>query len=257
MTTDLNALLRAVITNPDEDTPRLMYADAIQERAAPGDAEYAEFIRVQVAMARCADDPECTAEGLMECGCSDPECPWLVKENLKERERSLWNLQTKGGAWVINLDVGVATAHHYLTTDAFASAPPNPSHSPRMNWSRGFVSEVIATAADWLAIADALIWHPSQTVKCPVKGCDNGTIGRPRPGDIGGQWLGRMCDRCEGSGTIPRECPDTAQPIRKVTFTTEPRETGHLNAFALWKKMEHGEPWRSYRWPGIVFERPH
>lgn len=29
--TDLNSLLRAVITNPDEDTPRLMYADALDE----------------------------------------------------------------------------------------------------------------------------------------------------------------------------------------------------------------------------------
>jgi uncharacterized protein (TIGR02996 family) len=48
-----------------------------------------------------------------------------------------------------------------------------------------------------------------------------------------------------------------AHPIRWVTFATEPRDTGKLNHFALWKKMEKGEPWRSYRWTEIEFEMPH
>lgn len=48
-TTDTGAaLLKAIIANPDEDTPRLVYADYLQEN---GDDERAEFIRVQVALA--------------------------------------------------------------------------------------------------------------------------------------------------------------------------------------------------------------
>jgi uncharacterized protein (TIGR02996 family) len=39
------ALLTAIIANPDEDTPRLMYADWLQENGQP---ERAEFIRVHI-----------------------------------------------------------------------------------------------------------------------------------------------------------------------------------------------------------------
>jgi uncharacterized protein (TIGR02996 family) len=48
------AFLSAVIDRPDDDTLRLVYADWLQERGDPR----AEFIRVQVALARAApDDP--------------------------------------------------------------------------------------------------------------------------------------------------------------------------------------------------------
>jgi uncharacterized protein (TIGR02996 family) len=46
---DADAFLRAIIDNPDDDTPRLVYADWLDEN---GDPERAEFIRVQIALAR-------------------------------------------------------------------------------------------------------------------------------------------------------------------------------------------------------------
>jgi uncharacterized protein (TIGR02996 family) len=48
VTLDLDALLRAICENPREDTPRLAYADCLEEY---GEAERAEFIRTDVAMA--------------------------------------------------------------------------------------------------------------------------------------------------------------------------------------------------------------
>src|SRR5215207_10420738 len=45
---DEDALLAAIIANPDEDTVRLVYADWLDEN---GDSERAEFIRLQVAQA--------------------------------------------------------------------------------------------------------------------------------------------------------------------------------------------------------------
>jgi uncharacterized protein (TIGR02996 family) len=42
---DEDALLSAIIANPDEDTPRLVYADWLDENGQP---ERAEFIRVQI-----------------------------------------------------------------------------------------------------------------------------------------------------------------------------------------------------------------
>src|SRR5262245_12848054 len=47
---DEAALLAAIQTHPDEDTPRLMYADWLDEHGQP---ERAEFIRIQ-----CAPDAD-------------------------------------------------------------------------------------------------------------------------------------------------------------------------------------------------------
>ncbi len=47
--TDLDALSRAVLASPDDDTPRLIYADALEEAGQPARAA---FVRAQVALAR-------------------------------------------------------------------------------------------------------------------------------------------------------------------------------------------------------------
>jgi uncharacterized protein (TIGR02996 family) len=47
--TDRDALLRAICENPDDDAPRLVYADWLDEH---GDPRQAEFIRVQIELAR-------------------------------------------------------------------------------------------------------------------------------------------------------------------------------------------------------------
>jgi len=44
-----NAFLRAILADPDDDAPRLIYADWLDEH---GDADRAEFIRVQVELSR-------------------------------------------------------------------------------------------------------------------------------------------------------------------------------------------------------------
>src|SRR3954470_18857584 len=48
-------LLKAVCDNPDDDTPRLVFADWLQEH---GDEERAEFIRLQIQLARMAYQPK-------------------------------------------------------------------------------------------------------------------------------------------------------------------------------------------------------
>ncbi|MBY0460810.1 MAG: TIGR02996 domain-containing protein [Gemmataceae bacterium] len=59
------ALLRAVCENPDDDTPRLVFADWLQENGDEHDQARAEFIRAQVRSAarfesgdRTEDDPD-------------------------------------------------------------------------------------------------------------------------------------------------------------------------------------------------------
>jgi uncharacterized protein (TIGR02996 family) len=53
---DAKAFLQAILENPDDDSPRLIFADWLEER---GDKERAEFIRVGCAKAQLAhDDPQ-------------------------------------------------------------------------------------------------------------------------------------------------------------------------------------------------------
>jgi poly(ADP-ribose) glycohydrolase ARH3 len=69
-----DAFLQAILESPDDDTPRLVYADWQEERGDPR----GEFIRVQVALARLpADDPR--------------------REELEARERQLF--QEHGKRW--------------------------------------------------------------------------------------------------------------------------------------------------------------
>src|SRR5947208_11915649 len=53
-----DGFIQAMLETPDDDTPRLVYADWLEERGDPR----SEFIRVQCAVARiAADDQRCHA----------------------------------------------------------------------------------------------------------------------------------------------------------------------------------------------------
>ena len=56
-----DAFLAAIVDRPDDDLPRLVYADYLDET---GDAERAEFIRVQCDLARTGPaDPAAMTSG--------------------------------------------------------------------------------------------------------------------------------------------------------------------------------------------------
>jgi uncharacterized protein (TIGR02996 family) len=56
MLSDRAALLAAICAHPEEDTPRLMFADWLDEQATEASRVRAEFIRLQCELARLADD---------------------------------------------------------------------------------------------------------------------------------------------------------------------------------------------------------
>src|SRR5262245_59686176 len=55
MTSDGDALLRAVLVDPADDLPRLAYADWLDER---GEVARAEFIRLQLELGRIGHGPD-------------------------------------------------------------------------------------------------------------------------------------------------------------------------------------------------------
>lgn len=88
--TDGDRLLRAILDHPEEDTPRLLYADWLEENGRP---ERAEFIRVQVAI---ADVQRLVREQGQRVG---PSAAYI--NGLADRERALLNANF--GAWTDGL----------------------------------------------------------------------------------------------------------------------------------------------------------
>lgn len=191
--TDETAILASILAFPDEDTPRLMYADEIEE----SDPARAEFIRVQCELARTPD-----------CNPIDPTADvWCRRCELCLREKELFAVLSRSfGESLGPLWSGHRQSQH-LRCEQHTSFMPDRQHIVR----RGFVDELHLPAEDWLRHADAIYWHPSQTVECPHDVCDHGVC-------MSGN-LSYKCDVCEGTGRVPRPMPATAHPIRRVRLT--------------------------------------
>src|SRR4051812_24390716 len=76
------AIIREIVARPDDDLPRLIYADWLEERGDP----QGEFIRIQCALAQGGRSPEETRE-------------------LRERELEL--LKAYRAEWVARISAGI------------------------------------------------------------------------------------------------------------------------------------------------------
>jgi type VI secretion system protein ImpC len=89
------AFLQAILTDPEDDAPRLVYADWLEEH---GEAARADFIRVQCELARAGGDPEWRPDFFAwqrELARAEDDPPRVA--DLKRREREL--LDRFGAAW--------------------------------------------------------------------------------------------------------------------------------------------------------------
>ncbi len=225
--------IRSICADPDDDTPRLAYADWLEEQ---GQGERAEFIRVQCELAKCRDchgtgrkpnparnDTKRHNAGQFKMILADTVacCTDDGSKALRRREREL--LGTDFCRWGVRIE-------------GFTS-----------HYRRGFVHAVTCTAAAWLAHADALAWHPDQ--KCGrCKGYGKGVFGK---GGAGSQ----VCPSCRGTGRRP--CPGTAQPVRSVTWTTIADDDVIVrHGAAVLARPGQSSLWTFTSWPGIGFTLP-
>lgn len=246
---DREALLQAILNDPADDNSRLIYADFIEEE---GESERAEFIRLQIELARL--------EGLLFADCDacalwpdtdghehEDDCPHSQKHPRRQRERVLLS----GPAGRFDID----------TTRIWP-----------IQVSRGFISHITLSWADFQQHAPALIWWgpkacdcgglekmhrpsecrkclgtgelPGSTDACPKKNCAVGQLRR--------QFGYDLCSGCSGSGRVPRPMPASAQPITTVTLTTWPegetefgvgtpeiyRESAIASLHSCWQSVE-------------------
>lgn len=243
----LNAILRRIICEPDENLHPLVYADRLEEL---NELDRAEFVRVQTELLtlRDVDKPiiggPIFAEEFDEAG--DYFRAWERKKVLLKREKELMYVLWCGVRRDIGNGYSIAHTAGYCPPDEYLCklfGPKTMGELATVRFVRGMVREVIMSAEDFLRHADALIWHPDQRVTCPR------CVGRsPILNDEMRRYGGHLCVECgthHPPGFISRPCPPTAQPIRKVILTSW---EGHPEVLE--------DHYLQDRWPGVEFELP-
>lgn len=131
---DRAALLAAIRRDPDSDTPRLVYADLLDDA---GESDRAEFIRVQCALARIGDTCRCDHEvGVFSCEWCDERVP------LRRRERELL------AAKLLGLPIWF------------------PGNTATPTARRGFIEELSGVGEDdWFANAAAILAGPDVVLR--------------------------------------------------------------------------------------------
>lgn len=164
----LAVALRAVVVSPEDDRPRLDYARVCEQY---GRMDRAELIRVQCELARrgtCRHKlPETIRTHPDQVSC--PICRLLLLERAIIINENQTDWLSPGGLAVVARPAHIS---HYPAARARASAV----------LARGFLRSVTIMAEDWLSYGDTLSWDAQS--------------GRP--------------------------CPPTAQPIADVFITTVP-----------------------------------
>lgn len=197
---DLDALLHAVCLCPDDDLPRLLFADAVEDY----DAERAEFIRIGVQLARMACSM-CVGKPCVKC------------DELRRREREL--LTKIGQPWPLD---GAALREQwgYLPADSEGILR-------RVDWrySRGFINTIRLPWTSFLLISPSLL--AGGMVECP-KRCEHSRRRNEQIYHMSidgvSNWLTCPCTHTATPGKVARPFAATMQPVQVVNLTTWPRE---------------------------------
>lgn len=138
MTTE-DALLQDILANPQDNTPRLILADWLEEHGGTAGRDRAEFVRVQVEIERLRDEgPILRADW---CGSGGPDCreePAALcrLHSLCRREREL-------------LPVVYAVTNRFLGDLRIGDC--------KIAFRRGFIAEVTLPCLDWLHFGPQIV----------------------------------------------------------------------------------------------------
>lgn len=161
---EYDGFLAAIIAAPDDDMPRLIAADFLDENGEP---ERAEFVRVQIAMVNGSiqerlPDPrkhtqlksDLSWQSVDDCG----NCP-----HCRRRESEL--------LWRSDCPPGVESMPRQEWVPGLADMLGH-SHG-RWRFRRGFVSEITCSWADWLK------HHAAILAACPIRRILRGSTNAP------------------------------------------------------------------------------
>ncbi len=193
-TTDRAALYRSILERPEDDVVRRVFADYLREN---GEEERADFIEVQLAISdQYARRPNSSSG--MTTGMRHPMSVWRDElKELQERERELFLAAFPKS----NFMFGHLGATYCLPDSAFGKGEATTDGIVAVV-SRGFVSAVRCTIADWVG---------GDCPNCVVAGMYSRHRSPP-------------CDRCGGSRTTPAHGHRIVaeQPVEQIQLTDYP-----------------------------------
>lgn len=131
-----------IAERPDDDVPRLAYADLLDERSEP---DRAEFIRVQCRLERITHSALCR-DG---CGCEVGELRRRERE-LLEKNRNRWHLPE----YYQELS---PVSSRFGPNEPIRMPPPARRVIENQLFRRGFVEIIGCAFADWLVVGDSLL----------------------------------------------------------------------------------------------------
>jgi uncharacterized protein (TIGR02996 family) len=163
MTEDELSCLRAIVAKPDEDLPRLIFADYLEEH---GQLARSEFIRMGCESARCQ---RCDGNGQAH-GSDRPfegppgGCPPC--NALRRREQELLT-PDNARQWVVtppDYKTLVYVRHQNVGVECYYDHPGVPNWRSVQRFHRGFVDEVYLKWNDWIEVdrvmlASTPIWY--------------------------------------------------------------------------------------------------
>lgn len=190
--TDLQLLLAAIIMNPDDDVPRLMYADELFESENRLDRALGKYIKLSIELA-------------------NHKKPGL-RDNIGELYRKGIELND-----TVNKLWGNCHLHPSMVNYIGQTANKYSSLEMRLELEvgRGFISSITCTATQFLSICDKLIWHESMEDEIHLD--QSGNISpKKAPGSY--KYKKETYILVE-----PRPCPPTAHPVREVKITDSSR----------------------------------
>ncbi len=193
-TTSIDGWLREILLHPGDDLYRLAYADALEERDGPGDAERAAFVRVQCRLAEI----ERGIAKAGDLGHLAKAIVWNEKQQLRRRERELLE-------WFCREDWAVEFGlPNHTTLYPVEGGLTCPGTGIDLFLRRGFVESVACKLETWTGGA------------CPkCKGTREVTVGHRISGAV--KWGCRNCrdGRVAGVGAALVAC----QPVTTVRGT--------------------------------------
>lgn len=142
MQTIQDAFMADIVANPEDDTPRLIYADWLQDHGGEDGVARAEFIRAQVELAKLQMCVRCQAVLSGKWVANGPCCCSQRLKDLTHLERSILgeNVSTSGDcvhprfhAWLDAWNV----PRWFTRVSGFCDGPP-------YSFRRGFIAEVHA-----------------------------------------------------------------------------------------------------------------
>lgn len=204
--TDLDGLLHAVLENPADDTPRLIYADAMEESRAAVNHARAEFIRLQI-----AGEGEARQAELLPVWLGD----WFGRVPTP----------LASGWWAVG-DAGDPSALQFEVSRGFISGVANLGLPPAPwdEWTPWTLSECLGRT-----ITDLLSNHPVERIVLDIGAGEEWWV---EPPDGDGPWACLTVDRRVLCRNAPRR--------RFVAdLTTALRDRSFALALAVWDAQRH------------------